>query len=328
MSGPVLVTGGTGFLGAALVQRLVSLGRKVRVLDNNWRGNPRRLEGILDKVEMVEADIRDAGKVAAAAKGCERIVHMASVNGTAYFYSQPELVLDVGIRGMLAVVDACRANGIGDLVVASSSEVYQTPPKVPTDESAPLIVPDPLNPRYSYGGQKLASELIALNYGRTGFSRVAVFRPHNVYGPDMGFEHVVPELALRADDEVKAQPSGKVRFKIQGDGRQTRAFIHVDDFTTGLVTVIDKAPHLSITHIGNPEELTIADVARQVVGCFGREAELVFGESPAGQTPRRSPDIGKLRKLGFEPKIPFAEGVAPVVDWYVKNRHLKPKGDK
>lgn len=328
MSGPVLVTGGTGFLGAALVRRLVQIGRKVRVLDNNWRGNPRRLDGVLDKVEMIEADIRDAPKVAAAAKGCERIVHMASVNGTAYFYSQPELVLDVGIRGMLAVIDACRANGIGDLVVASSSEVYQTPPKVPTDESAPLVVPDPLNPRYSYGGQKLASELIALNYGRTGFSRVAVFRPHNVYGPDMGFEHAVPELALRADEQVKAQPSGKVRFPIQGDGKQTRAFIHVDDFTTGLVAVIDKAPHLSITHIGNPEELTIADVARRIVACFGREAELVFGASPAGQTPRRSPDIGKLRKLGFEPKIPFAEGIAPVVDWYVKNRHLKPKGDK
>ena len=318
-----LVTGGTGFLGAALVNRLVGLGRKVRVLDNNWRGNPRRLGGVLDRVEMVEADIRDAAAVARAAKGCTQVVHMASVNGTAYFYSQPELVLDVGIRGILAVVDACRANGIGDLVVASSSEAYQTPPKVPTDETAPLVIPDPLNPRYSYGGQKLASELIALNYGRTGFSRVAVFRPHNVYGADMGFEHVVPELALRADDAVKAQPSGKVRFPIQGDGRQTRAFVHVDDFTTGLVTVIDKAPHLSITHIGNPEELTIADVARRIVGCFGREADLAFGTSPAGQTQRRCPDIGKLRAMGFEPKIPFAEGIAPVVDWYVKNRHLK-----
>ena len=318
-----LVTGGTGFLGAALVRRLVGLGRRVRVLDNNWRGNPRRLEGVLDKVEMVEADIRDAAAVTRAAEGCTQVVHMASVNGTAYFYSQPELVLDVGIRGILAVVDACRANGIGDLVVASSSEAYQTPPTVPTDETVPLVIPDPLNPRYSYGGQKLASELIALNYGRTGFSRVAVFRPHNVYGADMGFEHVVPELALRADDAVRAQPSGKVRFPIQGDGRQTRAFIHVDDFTTGLVTLIDKAPHLSITHIGNPEELTIADVARRIVACFGRESELVFGASPVGQTQRRCPDIGKLRAFGFEPKIPFAAGIAPVVDWYVKNRHLK-----
>ena len=70
-------------------------------------------------------------------------------------------------------------------------------------------------------------------------------------------------------------------------------------------------------------ELDGQKVARQIVGCFGREAELVVGDSPAGQTQRRSPDIGRLRKLGFEPKIPFAEGIAPVVDWYVKNRHLK-----
>jgi UDP-glucose 4-epimerase len=326
VSGRVLVTGGTGFLGAALVRRLVALGRKVRVLDNNWRGNPRRLADVLGEIELVEADIRDVPAVVAAATGCDQVIHLASVNGTAFFYSEPELVLDVGIRGMLAVIDACRANGIGDLVVASSSEAYQTPPRVPTDETVPLVIPDPLNPRYSYGGQKLASELIALNYGRTGFSRVAVFRPHNVYGPDMGFEHVVPELALRADDAVKAQPTGKVRFPIQGDGRQTRAFIHVDDFTTGLVAVIDKAPHLSITHIGNPEELTIAEAALRIVGCFGREAELAFGSSPPGQTPRRCPDIGKLRALGFEPKIPFAEGIAPVVDWYVNNRHLKPQG--
>jgi len=325
MSGRVLVTGGTGFLGAALVRRLVERGEEVRVLDNNWRGDPRRLGDVLGRVEMVEADIRDAAAVTRAAAGCDRVVHMASVNGTAHFYSRPELVLDVGIRGMLAVVDACRANGIRDLVVASSSEAYQTPPGVPTDETVPLVVPDPLNPRYSYGGQKLASELIALNYGRTGFDRVAVFRPHNVYGPDMGFEHVVPELALRADDAVKAQPSGPVRFPIQGDGSQTRAFIHVDDFTEGLVRIIEAAPHLSITHIGNPEELSIAEVARRIVGCFGREADLVFGASPAGQTLRRCPDITKLRALGFAPQIPFARGIAPVVDWYVRNRHLKPK---
>lgn len=325
MSRRVLVTGGTGFLGAALVRRLVVLGEQVRVLDNNWRGNPRRLGDVLGHVELVEADIRDAAAVTRAAAGCERIVHLASVNGTAYFYAQPELVLDVGIRGMLAVVDACRATGIRDLVVASSSEAYQTPPKVPTDETVPLVIPDPLNPRYSYGGQKLASELIALNYGRTGFDRVAVFRPHNVYGPDMGFEHVVPELALRADEAVTAQPSGPVRFPIQGDGSQTRAFIHVDDFTDGVVRIIDQAPHLSITHIGNPEELSIAAVARRIVGCFGREADLVFGASPSGQTSRRCPDITRLRALGFEPKIPFAQGIAPVVDWYVRNRHLKPK---
>jgi nucleoside-diphosphate-sugar epimerase len=320
-----LVTGGTGFLGSAIVRRLVADGDRVRVLDNNWRGNPRRLEGVLADLELVDGDVRDRDVVTKAARGVDRVLHMASVNGTEFFYSQPELVLDVGIRGMLAVLDACRANGVGDLIVASSSEVYQSPPKVPTDEAAPLIVPDILNPRYSYGGQKIASELIAINYGRTGFSRVAVFRPHNVYGPDMGWEHVVPQFALRAADAVAAQPSGPVRFPIQGDGRQTRAFIHVDDFTEALALVLAKAPHLSIVHIGNPEELTIADVAHKVVGHFGRKAELVHETSPAGQTGRRCPDIGRLRSFGFAPRVDFDGGIGPVVDWYLRHRHLQAK---
>ena len=87
--------------------------------------------------------------------------------------------------------------GVRSLVLASSSEVYQTPPHVPTDESAPLVVPDPTNPRYSYGGGKIISELMAINYGRKFFDRVLIFRPHNVYGPDMGCEHVIPQFALR-----------------------------------------------------------------------------------------------------------------------------------
>src|SRR5260221_7729114 len=121
-----LVTGGTGFLGSAIVRRLLADGDGVRVFDNNWRGNPRRLEGVLADLEMIEGDVRDADALGKAAKGVDRILHMASVNGTEFFYSRPELVLDVGIRGMLAVLDACRANGVGGLVVASSSQVYQT----------------------------------------------------------------------------------------------------------------------------------------------------------------------------------------------------------
>ena len=140
---------------------------------------------------------------------------------------------------MLAVIDACRANDVGDLVYASSSEVYQTPPRVPTDEDVPLSIPDVRNPRYSYGGGKIASELIAMNHGRTGFDRVTIFRPHNVYGPDMGWEHVLPQFVLRAKELIAQHPDGVVPFPIQGDGSQTRAFIHIDDFTDGLIDVID-----------------------------------------------------------------------------------------
>lgn len=325
MARKYLVTGGAGFLGAALVRRLVSLGHAVRVLDDGSRGTPRRLADIADRLDYVQGDIRDAETVAAATRGMDSVLHLAAVNGTEFFYSKPELVLSVGVRGMLNVIEACRRNDVGDLVVASSSEVYQTPPTVPTDESAPLVVPDPLNPRYSYGGSKIISELLAINAGRTGFDRVAIFRPHNVYGPDMAWEHVVPQFCLRAVDLVERHPDDPLPFPIQGDGTQTRAFTHIDDMIDGLMLVVERGAHLNIYHVGNPEELSIADVARQVVACFGREARLITSELPQGSTNRRCPDIGKLKALGFEPKIPFAQGVKPVVDWYREHGHLRPK---
>ena len=142
-----LVTGGTGFIGSALVKRLVREGNTVRVLDNNSRGTLSRLGEVPDAIEFVEADIRDIAAVTAAAKGMDSMIHLAYVNGTEVFYSKPELVLDIAVRGMLSVLDACRANDIGELVLASSSEVYQTPPTIPTAEDVPLIVPDVMNPR-------------------------------------------------------------------------------------------------------------------------------------------------------------------------------------
>jgi dTDP-glucose 4,6-dehydratase/UDP-glucose 4-epimerase len=320
----LLVTGGTGFIGAALVRRLVAEGRQVRVLDNNSRGALRRLDGVLDGVDLIEGDIRDVAVVTAAVKGVDCVVHLAAVNGTEFFYSKPELVLDVGVRGMLAVVDACRANGVRDLVVASSSEAYQTPPITPTPENIPLVVPDVRNARYSYGGSKIASELIAMNYGRTGFDRVTVFRPHNVYGPDMGWEHVLPQLSLRAHEAAEAHPTGPVPLTIQGDGAQTRAFVHIDDFTNGLMTVIDRGEHLEIYHIGTTDELTIRQVAEKVVESLGRQAAISTSELPVGGTNRRCPDIDKLKNLGYRPLISFDAGLPTLVDWYVANRNLKP----
>lgn len=319
-----LVTGGTGFIGAAVVHRLLRAGHEVRVLDNNSRGAARRLATVLDDVELIEADIRDAAAVSAATEGVDGVVHLAFVNGTRHFYERPELVLDVGVRGMLNVLDACRGAGVGDLVVASSSEVYQTPPQVPTDESVPLVVPDVTNPRYSYGGGKLISELLTLNYGRTGFDRVAIFRPHNIYGPDMGWEHVVPEFVLRAVEQIENTPDGPIPFRLQGDGSQTRAFMYVDDCAEAVLRIVEAGEHGGIYHVGNPEELTIAEVARRVVAHFGREPKLVHDELPPGGTERRVPDIGRLRGLGFEPTVDFDKGLAPTADWYVEHRELWP----
>lgn len=314
-----LVTGGTGFIGSALVKRLVHAGHTVRVLDNNSRGVPARLGEVSAEVEFIEADIRNAAVVSAAAKGVDSILHLAYVNGTEFFYSKPELVLDTAIRGMLSVLDACRANDIGELVLASSSEVYQTPPHIPTAEDAPLIVPDVMNPRYSYGGGKLACELMAVNYGRTGFERVMIFRPHNVYGPDMGWEHVLPQFVVRAVKAIGVTPSGPVEFPIQGDGSQTRAFVHIDDFTAGVLCMLERGEHLNVYHIGNPEEVTIRHVVKKVFDVLDREAHIVEGPLTEGSTQRRCPDISKLRTLGYEPAVSFDRGLPELVNWYAQH---------
>src|SRR5215510_858705 len=183
-----LVTGGTGFIGSALVRGLLARGAMVRSLDNDARGARSRLESSFvsssGRLELLDGDIREPAVVRRAVEGVTSVIHLAYINGTEFFYSKPDLVLEVAVKGMINVLDACADAGIRDLVLASSSEVYQTPPAVPTDESAPLSVPDVLNPRYSYGGGKIISELLAVNYGRTHFDRVTIFRPHNCYGPD------------------------------------------------------------------------------------------------------------------------------------------------
>lgn len=320
-----LVTGGTGFIGAGLVRRLAELGHQVTCLDNNSRGAMRRFDQkTLDLVRFIEADVRDADAVADAARGVDSILHLAFINGTEFFYDRPELVLDVGVRGMLSVVDACRKHNIPELVLASSSEVYQTPPTVPTDEAVPLSIPDVLNPRYSYAGGKLISELIAINYGRTGFERVMIFRPHNVYGPDMGWEHVLPQFALRMRELVRQYPQGRIPFKIQGDGSQTRSFVHIDDFVAGVMCMLERGEHLGLYHIGSMEELSVGDVARRVGRYFGKEIDLVTSEAPPGGTPRRCPDIAKLAALGYMPRIDFDHGLPSLVDWYVQHADLRP----
>lgn len=319
MSKKFLVTGGTGFIGSAIVKRLIKDGHQVRILDNNFRGSIARLDGVLEKCELITADIRDLVAVEQAVDGVDCVLHLAYVNGTEFFYTNPELVLDIAFRGMLNVVDACRKKNVKELILASSSEVYQTPEKIPTSESTALIVPDVLNPRFSYGGGKLACELIAMNYGRKGFERVVVFRPHNVYGPNMGYEHVLPQLVLRAKEKIKEYPTGSIEFEIQGDGSQTRAFVHIDDFTDCLIKVIESGKHLNIYHIGNPEEITIAEVAKEIFLKLGKDMYIKSGPLTLGSTQRRCPDISKVRSLGFEPKISFKKGLTSLMEWYMNN---------
>jgi nucleoside-diphosphate-sugar epimerase len=313
----MLVTGGTGFVGSALVRGLLEAGAEVRSLDNDSRGAVRRLGDARDRIERMTGDIRDPDMVGRAVDGMDAVYHLAYINGTEFFYTRPELILEVAAKGMMNVLDACVRHGVGELILASSSEVYQTPPVIPTDETAPLSVPDVLNPRYSYGGGKILSELLAVNYGRRFFERTLIVRPHNVYGPDMGQEHVIPQFVLRVKELGERQADGVLDFPIQGTGDETRAFMYIDDFVRALLHVVEHAQGIQIVHIGTDQEVSIGDVARLVARACGREIHVRPGELLPGSPPRRCPDVSKLRKLGFAPRVPLDEGVRRTASWYL-----------
>ncbi len=319
-----LVTGGAGFLGSAIARRLLSEGHSVRILDNEWRGNVRRIADISDDVQFIRADIRDSGAVDRAVAGMDGVCHLAYVNGTQFFYSQPGLVIDVAVRGAMNVIDSCIEHDVEELFLASSSEVYQSPPKIPTDETVPLVVPDPLNPRYSYGGGKIINELMALHSGQEHFERVVIFRPHNVYGPDMGWEHVIPQFVVRMKRLL--EHTGTISFAIQGDGGESRAFNFIDDFIEGFAILLSRGEHRGIYHIGTPEEVTIAEVACEIAGYFGRDVEIIPGDLQEGSVARRCPDISKLTALGYSPRISLHEGIALTAKWYDDHAGEAPEG--
>lgn len=327
MATRVVVTGGGGFIGAYLVKRLVSDGWDVAVVDTMVRGDASRFAEVADDVELVTCDVRDQEALERAFAGAEVVMHLAAINGTENFYKRPELVLDVGLRGALAVVNAGRNAGVPDLVVASTAEVYQTPAIVPTPETIPLMLPDSLNPRYSYGGSKIVSELIAFNFAQEHYRQVQVFRPHNVYGPNMGWKHVVPQFIIRAAAGRDATSGAAVPFEIQGDGTETRAFCFVDDIVSGMLTMYQYGGHREIYHIGNDEEVSIRGLAGRIGKTLAVDLEIRPGEAAEGGTPRRCPDITKMRRLGYQPSVTLDEGLERTAAWYLEHREDVVRND-
>lgn len=313
----ILVTGGSGFIGSYLVKRLVDNGYSVRVLDNNSRGSVTKLGEYINKVDFVEGDICRYEDVLKAADGVDTLFHLAFINGTRFFYEMPEKVLEVAVKGAVHTLDAVLQHRIPRYILASSSEVYQQPTQIPTPETERAIIPDILNPRFSYGGGKLISELMAIHYARKyGFS-ASIFRPHNVYGPDMGSEHVIPELFFKLKKASRDFQNPRASIKIQGTGKESRSFCYIDDFIDGILICAEQGASGEIYHIGNDtEEVEILDLIHRIAGFLQLEVDLVEDALPTGGTTRRCPDIRKMRGLGFKPKISLNEGLRRTLAWY------------
>ncbi len=297
------VTGGSGFLGAAISNLLVKKGHKVTIFDNNSRGSFNKIKNIKKKIKFIRGDIRDYKKLNTSLKHVDAVVHLAYVNGTKYFYSRPVQVLEIATKGIVNIIDACINNKIGELYLASSSEVYQTPKSIPTDEKESLKIPDIYNPRYSYGGGKILTELMGIHYGKKFFKRLIIFRPHNVYGPKMGNEHVIPEFIKRFR-KLKNK-----NFKIQGSGNEIRSFIYIEDFVNAFNLILNRGRHLGIYNIGTNEKIKIKNLALKLSKILNKKILIKRTTLREGSTKVRLPDISKIKKLGFKQKIKLSFGL-------------------
>ena len=303
-----LVTGGTGFIGSNISNLLVRKNYNVKIFDNNSRGSLQKIKKFKKKIKFIKGDIRNPKSLNKALKNTDAVIHLAYINGTKYFYSKPVLILDIAIKGILNVIEGCIANNIKELYLASSSEVYQTPIKVPTDETESLKIPNIFNPRYSYGGGKIITELMGIHYGKKFFKKLIIFRPHNVYGKNMGNEHVIPQFINR----FKAL-KGK-NFKIQGTGNEVRSFIYIEDFLNAFDLILNKGKHLNIYNIGTEEKIKIKDLVIKLSKIFKKKVVMKKTLLSKGSTKIRIPNIEKIKKIGFLPKFNLNKGLKKILE--------------
>ncbi len=318
-----LITGGAGFIGLHLAKHLAEQKYDVTLLDNFARGKPdAELQQVLKKgnVHFLEMDITDANATATIEPIFDQVYHLAAINGTQNFYNIPHKVLKVGFVGTLNMLDwfAEKQKGGGKFLFSSSSEAYAGALKllgdkfpIPTPEEVPLVVDDPTNVRWSYGVSKIASEVAMHSYAKEfGLENMTIIRYHNIYGPRMGFEHVIPQFV---EHIVKKENP----FKING-GQETRTFCYVDDAVRATQLVMESPMTKNKTiHIGRDDgEIKIVDLARLLFDMGAYHPSIEINGSPNGSVARRCPNVTKLRGLGFTPYVSLEEGVERTFDWY------------
>ena len=305
----IVVTGGLGFLGRRVTETLIDAHHSVVVVDNAFRSSQDGVPG----AELLLGDIRDADLVDDAIKGADLIYHLAAVQGTGNFYSIPDQVLEVNLLGVLNVSRAAARHEVARVFFASSSEVYGEPTIFPTPETEPLVVPTSLNPRWSYGGSKLAGELVVVSFARRHGFDFTIARYHNVFGPKMGWDHVIPQFIRRLE-------LGEA-FVVQGDGEQTRSFCWVGDAVEATVAAgLEPRAANEIMNIGNPdEEHSINDLISLLARISGKQIAPRYEPFEGEGTKRRRPDIARARELlGWAPTTTFEDGLEQTYRWYAE----------
>ncbi len=305
----ILVTGGSGFIGSAIVSYLVKSGYKVIVYDNNSRGKTERLAKVRKYIKFIKGDIRDKKKLLSITGKVDTVIHLAYVNGTKFFYKKPFEILDIAVNGLINILEFCKKKKVKNFFLASSSEVYQNPLKIPTDEKEMLKIPNIYNPRYSYGGGKIISELYGLYFAKKFFKKFIIFRPHNVYGKDMGEDHVIPQFIKRFKKLGKRK-----QFLIFGTGKEIRSFIYIDDFISGFSKIFKKGKNQEIYNIGTNEKIKISNLALLIANIFKKKIILRKTQILEGSPNVRCPNIKKIKKLGFKQNIRLKDGIKKILN--------------
>ena len=310
----ILVTGGAGFLGSHLADRLVADGHTVVCLDNLSTGRRRNLEAALatGRATLVEADVVEPLPVTGP---FDRLFHLASPVSAIHHAARPIASLRAGAEGTRRVLDLADSCG-AVFLLASTSEVYGDPQVHPQVESY-VGHCSPIGPRSPYDEGKRFAESLATAYGRERGTRIRIARIFNTYGPRMPPDdgRVVPTFIYQA---LTGRP-----VRVFGNGSQTRSFCYVSDMVEALVRLAE-TDYAAPVNLGNPVEVTMLDVAREIIALVGSRSLVEFGPLPPDDPVRRRPDITLARRLlGWEPKVSRREGFERTLAYY-RQEELTP----
>ncbi len=305
-----LVTGGAGFLGAHLVDRLLAGGDEVVGVDNFSTGARANVAPYLDRdaFTLVEADVADALPVEGP---FDVVAHLASPATVAHHAAHPIATLRAGSEGTRRALDRAAADG-AVFVLASSSEVYGDPEVHPQVESYPGRV-DPVAPRAAYAEAKRFAEALVAGYVRERGTRGRIARIFNTYGPRMRADdgRVVPQFITRA---LAGEP-----LPVHGAGRQTRSLCYASDMVEALVRLARAGPEADArpVNLGNPEEVSVLQLAEEVRELAGSTSEIVHTDHVPGDPTRRRPDVALAHDLlAWRPEVSRAEGLARTIRYF------------
>src|SRR5258706_4244866 len=315
--GAIIVTGGAGFIGSHLTDRLLMDGRDVVVLDNfdpfyDVAAKRRNLEGASKdpRMHLVSGDIRDAVALDAAfdALPIDAVVHLAARAGVRPSIEDPALYASVNLDGTVRLLEACRRRGVSRFVFGSSSSVYGNNAKTPFAEDDP--VDHPISP---YAATKRAGELLAHTYHHLFGMRVACLRFFTVFGPRQR-----PDLAIRKFAELMA--SGR-ELPVFGDGTTGRDYTYVDDIIDGVVSALDRATGFHIWNLGGAHPVALNDVIDRLARGLGRTPEIRRLPPQPGDVDRTWADVSRAkRELAWAPSTGFDAGMDSFLAWFEAER--------